>query len=1814
MNPSVQGQSTPADVFTPEFAPSPYPGLRPFEKSEWPIFFGRERMTDEVVNRLLERRLVFVHGASGSGKSSIVKAGVQARLEQQLARSGLRWLTCEMRPGSEPLANLTESFVRIVEGGASRRIDIRRTLNEGRQAPAALSKVLCLGAADRLCVLLDQFEELFRFAREVSQDESILLTDFLVGFEKNPPDGIYVLVTMRSEFLGDCARYDGLAETINRTQYLLPRMNTDDLLRAVRDPATLYGGRVTDRLAERLIADARGGQDELPLIQHGLSQLWSFASSKADNEFGPVVDLAAYETRGPLGWLLSEHADSVADAESADSLGKTFVENLFRSLSEMNVEGAAVRRPQMFKDLIAVTGAAADELRGILDRFRQPGISFITPYAPKQIEAETTIDISHEALIRCWRRIADKETGWLQQEFRDGLIWRSLVVQSEAFAANPKNFLSEATTEARGKWLTGRSEAWAKRYGNKWAEVGELLAASRREVDRQRQRDIATEAVNSLVFDVAQKLRDAVGVPAATVEEILNRARSLQDQLRAGGHSGTELILSEAAALNQTSRTSLTLGDTSRALEAASRAVTAYRELLRRNPDDSATLSGLSTTLSTGGDIQRAQGDLAAALDSYRESLAIAERLVNSDPDKPEWRRDFSATLGNIGDIQAAQGDLASALNSYRESLTTARRLAGSNARNSGSQRDLSIALVKIGRIQQAQGDLIGALNSYREGLEIARNLAASDPGNASWRRDLSIILGNIGDIQQAQRDFAGALASYRQSLAIADSLAKSDPGNAGWQRDLSVILGNIGDVQRAQGDLASALVSYRQSVTIAGRLAASDPGNASWQRDLSVSYRRIGDVEVAQGQLAQALDSYEAGLAIAERLAKADPGNASWQRDLSLSYRRIGDVEVEQRQLAQALDSYQAGFAIAERLAKADPSNAEWQRDLAVSDAKLASVYQAQKRREASLSEVVFRLFVSSPGDVVAERARAEAVVEKLNAEFRDRARFEAAFWEDHFYSGHETFQQPIPDAANCDLVLAIFRARLGSPLPSDFKRQANGEPYPSGTAYEVLTAIGKRRDGAPLPDIYVFRYPHDPLVSLDDPKRGEIKAQWTALKGFFERLLKTADGRFVAGFQSYDSPDDFAEQVENCLREWLKKNGFEAREVWDRARFGSPFPGLAAFDESREHIFFGRDLAIRQAIERLREAKTPFLLIVGASGAGKSSLLRAGLMPKLVRPGAIPEIDLFRPLVMTPGLDPFTELANALLAPEALGGELAGDRFVDTDALTEALRGDPNTAAGLIGEALDKAAEARREAAHFDKARAARLLLAVDQAERLFSEAPKDSDAFGELLRALAGSVAYILMVMRTDAYVRLQACAPLLALRNLGGTFDLLSPTPAELEDIVRRPVERCDPPLAFGPSDPPLPERLVADAKDGDTLPLLQMTLQGLYKAQEARGDGILSAEDYEGMAAAVTKAADAAMAHLGESGRKALEALVAALVADVVADPITGEPTPVVVALDHDAFVKGKPERRALVDAFVEARLLTLEGGGRVRPANDGLLSVWPEASALVREMTFLTRGRHALAPLAQAWAEAAPADKPTHLEISAPLVESGQQLEARFGEDLGEPLRPFIDATLNAEAAKRARNTRRRRLVIVASAIVAVAMAALAGWALSQRDEAVAQRAILIQTEEEAITQKATADRARNAYQDVLAVINDLAKSEPGNAQWQRDLSVSLNRLGDVQAAQGDLAGALKSYQQSLAIAERLAKSDPGNAGWQRDLAVSFGGIGGVYAAQKDTAKAREALESGRAIMAKLVSLSPENVKWKNDLARFDSQLAALDP
>jgi hypothetical protein len=263
-------------AFEVELPSAPYPGLRPFNPDEWPIFFGREQMTDEVIARVIRQHLVVVHGDSGCGKSSLVRAGVLAQLEQERARSGVRWRTAIALPREAPLRRLAEAIAELQRAADDQdhAHQVRRVLNRGADAPAALAELLRNGDDDNVCILIDQFEELFAFASHHGREEAQLFVDILVGLQQNPPPGLYAILTMRSEFLGVCARFKGLAEAVNRTQYLLPQMDRPALIRAIREPALLYDGEVSRALAERLIADAAGDQDQLPLIQHGLMQLY----------------------------------------------------------------------------------------------------------------------------------------------------------------------------------------------------------------------------------------------------------------------------------------------------------------------------------------------------------------------------------------------------------------------------------------------------------------------------------------------------------------------------------------------------------------------------------------------------------------------------------------------------------------------------------------------------------------------------------------------------------------------------------------------------------------------------------------------------------------------------------------------------------------------------------------------------------------------------------------------------------------------------------------------------------------------------------------------------------------------------------------------------------------------------------------------------------------------------------------------------------------------------------------------------------------------------------------------------------------------------------------------------------------------------------------------------------------------------------------------------------------------------------------------------------------------------------------------------
>jgi energy-coupling factor transporter ATP-binding protein EcfA2 len=475
---------------------APYPGLRPFEPEEWSIFFGREEMIDDITERLATQQFVLIHGPSGSGKSSLVRAGVLPKLARQHLRHGIGWLTCDMRPSGGPLWNLASELVRLEgrqdDSDHGRTSAILQLFNSPGATLESVINTLDGLAGTRLCILVDQFEELFRFERQSSREEAELFVELLIGQiasdnARNDQTGqesgprqtnIHIVITMRSEFLGECARFDGFAEAVNLTQYLVPRMQHDALLRAIRLPAEQYGGEVTLELAERLIMDVRDRDDELPLIQHGLMLLWNSVAST--DQSGPLkLDVDQFEEAGGLTQLLSDHADSVMIMATTSANSTIGVERLFRALTDINADGVAIRRPQTFGELAAIHDNSTGDLHTIIDAFRMDGVSFLTPYFPEKIDEKTPIDISHEALIRCWNRVADPRNGWLTREFEDGLLWRTMLNSATEFEADHQRILSPAVSLQRVNWLRERTPSWSKRYGGGWSSVERLLEVSR---------------------------------------------------------------------------------------------------------------------------------------------------------------------------------------------------------------------------------------------------------------------------------------------------------------------------------------------------------------------------------------------------------------------------------------------------------------------------------------------------------------------------------------------------------------------------------------------------------------------------------------------------------------------------------------------------------------------------------------------------------------------------------------------------------------------------------------------------------------------------------------------------------------------------------------------------------------------------------------------------------------------------------------------------------------------------------------------------------------------------------------------------------------------------------------------------------------------------------------------------------------------------------------------------------------------------------------------------------------------------------------
>ena len=449
---------------------NPFPGLRPFSFDESHLFFGREGQVDEILSKLSQNNSVAVLGSSGSGKSSLVYSGlIPALYGGFVTETGPNWSVIQSRPGLSPIDNLANSIIDslILNGhlnAEDKKIQKSIIASVLRNSPFGLvevSQFIQRRSGENVCFLIDQFEEIFRFGRirgeesknEASHYASLILTSLS---QKKVP--VYAVISMRSDFINDCSEYQGLTGIINQSNYVVPKMTREQKRMAIEGPVSVGGGKISNRLTKRLLADLEDASDALPILQHALMRTWDYWTQ--NREEGEPMDIRHYNAIGRIDQALSQHAN-----EAYDELiprDKEIAEAIFKNITEKNQENQGLRRPGKIGDIAELAAATDAEVISVVNQFRKPGRSFLMPGINMELNGDSIIEMSHESMMRIWTRLA----GWVEDEFESSQMYKRLAEASAMYQIGRTGLWRPPDLQLALNWQKKQNptRTWAQRY------------------------------------------------------------------------------------------------------------------------------------------------------------------------------------------------------------------------------------------------------------------------------------------------------------------------------------------------------------------------------------------------------------------------------------------------------------------------------------------------------------------------------------------------------------------------------------------------------------------------------------------------------------------------------------------------------------------------------------------------------------------------------------------------------------------------------------------------------------------------------------------------------------------------------------------------------------------------------------------------------------------------------------------------------------------------------------------------------------------------------------------------------------------------------------------------------------------------------------------------------------------------------------------------------------------------------------------------------------------------------------------------------
>lgn len=269
--------------------PNPFPGLRAFRPDEGHLFFGRMESTLKVVSKLKENRFVAVLGASGSGKSSLVMSGVIPALLKENREEKKSWSYLVFRPALNPVDHLAKELSALSAGAGFNQlsdVSVAASLHNRTEGLTDVINRIRKNLRQQVVIVIDQFEEIFRFSpvtsRGIPGDDATDFIDMIVNAMQKPDHGLYIILTLRSEYVSDCGRFHSLTNLMNSSSYLLPQIPVDQMVTVIEEPVKLSGASIDRSLVKLILSDLEERPGQLPVLQHLMMRIWNHWSRLGD--------------------------------------------------------------------------------------------------------------------------------------------------------------------------------------------------------------------------------------------------------------------------------------------------------------------------------------------------------------------------------------------------------------------------------------------------------------------------------------------------------------------------------------------------------------------------------------------------------------------------------------------------------------------------------------------------------------------------------------------------------------------------------------------------------------------------------------------------------------------------------------------------------------------------------------------------------------------------------------------------------------------------------------------------------------------------------------------------------------------------------------------------------------------------------------------------------------------------------------------------------------------------------------------------------------------------------------------------------------------------------------------------------------------------------------------------------------------------------------------------------------------------------------------------------------------------------------------